>query len=132
MTIDINKKSNVIILNILDDVILDTVDEFKRVIESLIKQNTIKVILNLSKVEFISSRGLGAVGHCADLLRKKGGDLKVFGVKPDVENLFEICGLIKIIDIFQTENDALLSCGDNVGNIEKRLLWTLNPKGTQE
>ncbi|MCD6459929.1 STAS domain-containing protein [bacterium] len=126
MSININKKDNVIILNILDDVILDTVDEFRDVILSLIKKNTLKVILNLSDVEFISSRGLGAIGYSADLLRKKGGDLKVFGIKPDVKNLFEICGLIKIIDIFHTEEEALLSCGDNVGNIEKRLLWAIN------
>jgi len=132
MSININKKDNVAILNILDDVILDTVDEFKKVIDSLIRKNNLKVILNLSNVDFISSRGLGAIGHCADLLRKKGGDLKVLGIKPDVRNLFEICGLVQIIDIFQTEEDALLSCGDNVGNIEKRLLWTLNPKETQE
>ena len=132
MPININKKDNIVILNILDDVILDTVDEFRKTIKSLIKKNNLKVILNLSDVEFISSRGLGAIGHSADLLRKKGGDLKVFGIKPDVENLFEICGLVQIIDIFHTEEDALLSCGNNVGNIEKRLLWTLNPKETQD
>lgn len=128
MGFEINQNDNVVVLNVLDDVILDTVEEFRGIIQSLIKQKACYVILDLSGVEFISSRGLGAIGSAMDLMRKHSGDLKVFGMRPEVQTIFDICGLSQILDIYDSQEEAVLSCGDNISNVEKRLLWSIKPK----
>ncbi|MCP5463091.1 MAG: hypothetical protein H7A34_08030, partial [bacterium] len=61
----------------------------------------------------------------ADALRKKGGDIKLFSMRSEVKKLFDICGLSKILDICSTEEEALLCWGEQVGIIEKRLLWSI-------
>ncbi|GEM_PF-262413 len=128
MGIKINKNRNVSVLTILDDLILDTVKEFAGFINNLISQDNKFVVLDLTGITFISSRGLGAIGKAADVLRRNAGDLKIFGMNEELKRMFDICGLTRIIDIYESEEDAVLSCGDNVSSIEKRLLWSINNK----
>ena len=128
MSFEINKDGNIVILNVLDDVILDTVQEFRDLIHSLLDEKALYVILDVSGIEFISSRGLGVIGYAMDTMRKHGGDLKIYGMKPEVKVIFDICGLSQIIDMYDSQDDAVLSCGDNVSNVEKRLLWSIKPK----
>ena len=130
MRVKVNQQNNITILTILDDMILDTLAEFQQTIDSLIADGHFSIMLDFYHLEFISSRGLGAIGKLVDVLRKKGGDLKIFGMKKEVKHLFDICGLSRIIDVFQTQDDALLSWGDNVGAIEKRLLWSIKQSGS--
>ncbi len=128
MSFEINRNDNIVILTVLDDVILDTVQEFRELIHSLVDQKVVYVILDVSGIEFISSRGLGVIGYAMDVMRKSGGDLKIFGMKQEVKVIFDICGLSQIIDMYDSHDDAVLSCGDNVSNVEKRLLWSIKPK----
>jgi stage II sporulation protein AA (anti-sigma F factor antagonist) len=128
MKIRVNKEKNVTVLTVLDDVILDSVKDVQDTIQTIISQKSLFVIMNLSEIEFVTSRGIGVIGKTMDILRTNGGDLKLCGVKPELKKIFEICGLAKILDIHDTEEQALLSCGDNVGAVEKRLLWSINEK----
>ena len=128
MGFEVNRNDNIVILTVLDDVILDTVQEFRELIHSLVDKKVMYVILDVSGIEFISSRGLGVIGYAMDVMRKNGGDLKIVGMKPEVKIIFDICGLSQIIDMYDTQDDAVLSCGDNVSNVEKRLLWSIKPK----
>lgn len=125
MSIRVNKTEKAVILNVLDDVILDTVQEIQDEIHSLIKQKFFCIVMDLSAIEFITSRGLGAVGKAMDTLRQQGGDLKLCGLKPEVRAIFDICGLAKIIDIFDDPDDAVASFGSSVSAVEKRLLWSI-------
>jgi len=125
MGIKLNKNKNVVVLTVLDDLILDTVQEFSGMINSLIADGNKFVVLDLTGIGFISSRGIGAVGKAADILRRNAGDIKIFGMKPEIKRMFDICGLDKIIDVYETEEDAVLSCGDNVSIVEKKLLWSI-------
>ncbi len=132
MGINVNKKKNVVILTVLDDIILDSIQDFYNVIDEQISLKNYFVVMDISGIEFITSRGLGAIGKVMDTLRKSGGDLKVCAMKPELKKIFDICGLSKILEIFDNQEDALLSCGENVGNIEKQLLWSLDFKGDKE
>ncbi|MEW6535864.1 MAG: STAS domain-containing protein [Candidatus Auribacterota bacterium] len=127
MGIRVNKNDKAVILNVLDDVILDTVQEIQNEVNILIKERLCCIVMDLSAIEFITSRGLGAVGKAMDALRKQGGDLKLCGLKPEVRGIFDICGLAKIIDIYDNPGDAVNSFGASVSAVEKRLLWSIKP-----
>lgn len=132
MGINVNKKKNVVILTVLDDIILDSIQDFYNIIDEQMSLKNYFVVMDISGIDFITSRGLGAIGKAMDTLRKSGGDLKVCAMKPELKKIFDICGLSKILEIFDTEEDAVLSCGENVGNVEKQLLWSLDFKGDKE
>jgi len=66
-----------------------------------------KVIIDLSRVEFIDSSGCGALLSCLRQLGDRKGWLRLCGVQKNVLRLFELVRMNRIIDIFPTKEDAV-------------------------
>jgi anti-sigma B factor antagonist len=66
-----------------------------------------KVVIDLSRVEFVDSSGCGALLSCLRQLGDRGGDLKLCGVQKNVERLFELVRMNRIIDIYPSKEEAL-------------------------
>jgi anti-sigma B factor antagonist len=80
--------------------------------EELIKQiddGNHKIIVNLSQSEFIDSSFLGALVAGLKRTTMKDGDLKIVGLQPAVQSMFELTRLYRIFDIFDHENEAIRS-----------------------
>lgn len=82
--------------------------EFKTDIVPLLK-NSKKVLLNMGKVKFMDSSGIGAMLSCLRAVSSTGGDLKMFSVKEQLINLFKLVRLDRIIDIYESKNKAVAS-----------------------
>jgi anti-sigma B factor antagonist len=66
-----------------------------------------KVIIDLSRVEFVDSSGCGALLSCLRQLSDRRGELRLCGVRKNVQHLFELVRLNRIVDIFPTKEDAV-------------------------
>ena len=66
-----------------------------------------KLILDVSKMDFIDSSGLGAVLSCLKAVRANQGTLKIGGVSRNVRNVFELVHLYKLVEYFDTVEEAL-------------------------
>lgn len=66
-----------------------------------------KVVFDMSGVEFVDSSGLKIFILCLKRLRAAGGDLKLCAMTTQVRQLFELVRLHRIMDIFDTRDDAL-------------------------
>lgn len=66
-----------------------------------------KVVIDLSRVEFVDSSGCGALLSCLRQLGDRGGELKLSGVQKNVQRLFELVRMNRIIDIYPSKEDAL-------------------------
>jgi anti-sigma B factor antagonist len=80
--------------------------EFKAEISTIIASNP-KVIFDMSTVRFIDSAGCGALITSLRLLRLTGGVLKIYGVQKQVRSVFELVRMHKVIDIYNTREEAL-------------------------
>jgi anti-sigma B factor antagonist len=80
--------------------------EFKRDIASLLDTN-VKMVLDMSRLRFVDSSGLGAFISCLRRLNAKGGDLKLFGMSKQVRAVFELVRMHKVFDILGTRDDAV-------------------------
>jgi anti-sigma B factor antagonist len=81
-------------------------NEFKRDIAPILQANS-KLILDLSRLRFVDSSGLGAMLSCLRQLTAKGGDLKLCSMSPQVRSLFELVRMHRIFDIHPAREDAL-------------------------
>jgi anti-anti-sigma factor len=82
----------------------DVEEELNRIIE---QENQKHLVLNMEKVEYMSSSGFRA---CISTLRKlnaKEGTLKLCAIRPSVKRIFDVIELTSLFDIFETEPDAL-------------------------
>jgi anti-sigma B factor antagonist len=70
-----------------------------------------KILLNLAELSFIDSSGLGelAAGHTN--AKHKGGAMKITGVPGRVQELLQMTGLSRVLDIHDSESDALRGWG---------------------
>lgn len=100
----------------IDDVTVATVpveeldasnsNEFKRDIAPVLQANT-RLVLDLSRLRFVDSSGLGAMLSCLRQLTAKGGDLKLCSMSQQVRSLFELVRMHRIFDIHGTREEAM-------------------------
>jgi anti-sigma B factor antagonist len=80
--------------------------EFKRGMAPVLEAHA-KVVLDLSKLRFLDSSGLGAFLSCLRKLTAKGGDLKLCGVSKQVRTVIELVRMHRILDIKDTREQAV-------------------------
>jgi anti-sigma B factor antagonist len=80
--------------------------DFKRDVAPLLEATT-KLVLDLSRVRFVDSSGLGAFISCLRKLNAKGGDLKLCGMSRQVRAVFELVRMHRVFDICSTSEDAV-------------------------
>jgi len=78
-------------------------------IEKVLKGGSKKVLLNLSKVSYMDSAGIGELVACYKRSREKGGELKLLNPSGKVEDLLQLTKLEEIFETFRDEATALKS-----------------------
>ena len=89
----------------------DTLDasnagEFKTAAEPLIEDRA-KIVFDLSRLQFVDSSGCGALLSCLRKVTGSGGDMKLCGVQKPVRVLFELVRMHRIMDVYNTRDEAL-------------------------
>ncbi|MCC6418152.1 MAG: STAS domain-containing protein [Gemmataceae bacterium] len=80
--------------------------EFKRDMSALFDTHT-RVVMDLSRLEFVDSSACGVFISCLRQLKSKGGDMKLCAVTKPVRTLFELVRMQKVFDIFNTRDEAI-------------------------
>jgi len=78
-------------------------DEVKKLCDKGVK----RLHLNLQKVEFINSSGLGAMVSVMKQVRLKKGRLTLSNLATYVREIFEITQLSHVFEIYETQQEAL-------------------------
>ena len=82
--------------------------EFKKQLKE-VDGSANKIVLDLAKVSFVDSSGLGAILSGLRRATQAGGGLKICGVSQSVKVLFELIGMHKIVQIFDNRDKAVES-----------------------
>ena len=108
---DITKrtKGEITVLDISGEIDLYNAPEIKDIINKLIEEQKYNVIINLEKVSYIDSSGIGALISSLSNLKKYQGGLKIINVYASVRKVFELTKLTSFFEIFDAEADALTS-----------------------
>lgn len=81
----------------------------RELVQQKAKAGAAKLLLNLARVEYIDSLGIGALAGAVTTLSKKGGVLKLCNVPRNVLGLLELACLDQVIAIYPDEARALAS-----------------------
>jgi anti-sigma B factor antagonist len=84
------------------------VEDFIKLVSDEISKNK-KNLIDLSKVDFVDSAGLGSLLSCLKKAKSSGGELKVFGLTKSVRSLFELMRMQKIFSIYDDRSMAIAS-----------------------
>ncbi len=108
MQISVRRLDKTTILDISGDIDLAHSTEVRRMVLLEFRQNrTPRVILNLRDVNYIDSSGVASLVEGLKASRDVGSRLILFGLSPIAHEVLQLSKLLKIFEIYDTEDKAL-------------------------
>jgi anti-sigma B factor antagonist len=99
---------NDVVVCILErEVNINTSPELRKVFNDIVSSDNKKVLVDLSGVSYVDSSGLATLIEILQRLKKTGGKIRFSNMSEKVRNIFEITKLIKLFEIFDTNEEAL-------------------------
>ncbi|MFT4413251.1 anti-sigma F factor antagonist [Fredinandcohnia humi] len=110
--IELEVRQNVLLIRLTGELDHHTAEELRLKVTDMIESNQINhILLNLEKLAFMDSSGLGVILGRYKQIKNLGGEMVVCSISAPVQRLFEMSGLFKIIRLESDENFALQSLG---------------------
>ena len=81
---------------------------FKALIKPCLDQNAL-VVVDMSRLRFVDSSGLGAMLSCLRHMNNKQGQLMLFALSKPVRSLFELVRMHRIFAIYNDLSEAMAS-----------------------
>lgn len=86
-----------------------TAPQLDESLSKLIQNKKFMMVIDFSRLDYISSAGMGLFVGWIDNVRNNGGDISMANLKPNVLKVFQILGFNRIFKIFNNEKEALES-----------------------
>lgn len=80
-------------------------------LHDLIAEKKLKVVIDLSQVDWMNSTGLGILISSLTTLRNSQGDLKLASVTDKIQSLLTITKLITVFEAYDSVDEAVASFG---------------------
>jgi anti-anti-sigma factor len=107
MTLQTRDENDVKIVYIEGEMDTVTSPQILEELDQLRNDGAKKILLNLEKVDFVSSAGLRVFLATAQQLKSSGGDLRVCMLNKDIKEVFDISGFSTLLMVFDNEEKGL-------------------------
>jgi len=87
-------------------------NDLERKFDSLITAGHVRLVVDLSRLEYISSSGLRALLTAIKRVKKEQGDVRLACLQASVKEVFDMAGFTQLFRLFDKEEEA-------VGSFEK-------------
>jgi len=110
MKINIRTNGDVSVLDLNGKITIGEGDVALRdTLDKILKEDAKKILLNLSRVSYMDSAGIGELVACYKRSREKGGELKLLNPSGKVYDLLQLTKLEEIFETFKDEDEAVKS-----------------------
>ncbi len=108
-TIDVRQIGSVVVLDVTGRLVFGEVDEMRDTISRLLEAGSRHFILNLSRVSYMDSAGLGQTIAAYTSVTRRGGRVVLLNPSKQTNQLLQIAKLVTVFDVYGDESDALNS-----------------------
>jgi len=113
MKYDISEKYNSVIITLKGNFTGGpNADKFREVLHEFIEKGKNQVIVDLGKVKFMNSSGLGILIGGLTTMRNAGGDLVICQADKKIESLLMVTKLISVFNHYRTLDEAIAHYDD--------------------
>lgn len=107
MKITVREMKRADLLEVEGRVDSSTVSELDEALNERIDQGTVNLVVDLSKVDYMSSAGLRALVSALKRVKNDGGDLRLCAPSERVREVLELAGLDSIFEIYEDQVTAV-------------------------
>ena len=83
-----------------------TFEPFFKEVSKLIEAGTLRIVLDLREMTYITSVGINYLVNLRLLRKKAGGDVVLVKPQPQVQNVLQLIGLMAVLPIAETVEEA--------------------------
>jgi anti-anti-sigma factor len=109
MEIVARRVGQVLVVSVEGSIDALTAVDFADFLTAQLDQGQKQFVLDLDKVDFMSSAGLRGILHLLRESRQRGGDVCLAAVQPGVRKTLEIAGLWRIVENCPSVDEAVAS-----------------------
>lgn len=109
LKIDVEEKDSSVVIKLDGEVDVYTAPKLKSRLIDLVDQGKFKIIVDLEKVDFMDSSGLGVLVGGLKRVRSHEGSIALICTQENILKIFRITGLVKVFPIFENEGQAIQS-----------------------
>lgn len=106
MEITQKKQNEKLIITLNGRLDANTAGSLEQALVPLIKSGEKEFVLDMDKLEYISSAGLRVLLMCMKMLRKQDGKMVLAGMKEFIKEVFDIAGFTPIFEIVDSVEDV--------------------------
>ena len=103
------KEGEIDILVVIGEVDASSSIQLDSAIRKEIDGGSLKLLIDCSALDYISSAGLGVFMSYIEEVKSKGGAMAICGLNEKVANVFQILGLDQLLQIFENRKQGILS-----------------------
>ncbi|MHC4620967.1 MAG: STAS domain-containing protein [Planctomycetota bacterium] len=103
----VRDEGRAVVLELAGDIDMNCSVELRRKFRELFQKKPPVVVVNMAGVEFMDSSGLATLVGALKWCRLNGSELRLVALVRRVRDIFEICRLETIFQIYDTEAEAL-------------------------
>jgi anti-sigma B factor antagonist len=100
---------DVVVFDVVGEIDLYNAPTIKEMVRQEIEKGKVNIVVNLDKVSYIDSSGIGVLISSLSNLKKVGGGLKLANVYASVRKVFELTKLTGFFDIYDSVENAVSS-----------------------
>jgi len=110
MKFEINDVGDVRVLKLSGKITIGTGDvKLRELINGALGDGRKKILLDLAGVSTIDSSGIGEMVACYATVTNNAGQLKLLRLSPKINDILQVTQLITVFDVFDDEQEALVS-----------------------
>jgi anti-sigma B factor antagonist len=108
MDISTRQSGTATIVDVVGDITLYNSPDVRKVLLTLLKEKKApRVIVNMEKVRYIDSAGVASLVEGLKVSRDMKSTFALYGLSKTAQEVFELTRLVKVFEIYKTEEDAL-------------------------
>ncbi|MFC1596058.1 STAS domain-containing protein [Candidatus Margulisiibacteriota bacterium] len=108
LQIKVREEESVPVLDLIGEIDVYTYPQLNEVINKVINDNNYNIIINLEKVKYIDSTGLGVLASSANKVAPQNGILHIICTQPQIKKIFIVSGLLeKNFKLYDNEAEAI-------------------------
>ena len=110
MDISVRKQGEVQVIKLRGSLKLgQSVDEFKALLDELLRSNDTSIVLSLAEVPIIDSSGIGVLVRSLTSAKQGGGSIKLVQPSKMVVQTLKMVGMWNLFESFESDEDAVQS-----------------------
>jgi anti-sigma B factor antagonist len=103
----LSEQGNIAVIKIGGRLDVETAPEFHKRLKELVDKGTKNVVINMGKLIFIASAGLGVLINLNSAIEKNGGKLVLSSMSDKIARIFELLGFINLFETYESDQRAL-------------------------